>query len=58
VQGSQQASRGRAGGRRLHWPRQQVGQPWSALMAALKETREVFDRANQSVREAFKKAAA
>ena len=30
---------------------------WSVLMAALTETRAVFDRANQSAREAFKKAA-
>ena len=33
-------------------------QSWSALNAALEETRGVFDRANQSVREALKKAAA
>ncbi|HWM45847.1 MAG TPA: hypothetical protein VNR11_02915 [Xanthobacteraceae bacterium] len=31
---------------------------WSVLMTALNETRAVFDRANQSAREAFKKAAA
>ena len=31
---------------------------WSALMAALTETRTVFDRANQAAREAFKKATA
>lgn len=31
---------------------------WSALMGALTETRALFDRANQSVRDAFKKAAA
>jgi hypothetical protein len=38
---------------------QQAGtESWSALMAALTETRAVFDRANQSAREAFKKAAA
>ena len=30
---------------------------WSALMGALTETRALFDRANQSVRDAFKKAA-
>ncbi len=33
-------------------------QSWAALNAALAETRGVFDRANQSVREALKKAAA
>ena len=33
-------------------------QSWAALNAALAETRDVFDHANQSVREAFKKAAA
>ena len=33
-------------------------QSWDALNAALAETRGVFDRANQSVRDAFKKAAA
>jgi DNA repair exonuclease SbcCD ATPase subunit len=32
-------------------------QSWSALMAALTETRTVFDRANQAAREAFKRAA-
>ena len=32
-------------------------QSWSALMAALTETRAVFDRANQAAREAFKRAA-
>ena len=32
-------------------------QSWSALTAALTETRAVFDRANQAVREAFKRAA-
>jgi hypothetical protein len=31
---------------------------WSALMGALTETRALFDRANQSVRDAFKMAAA
>jgi hypothetical protein len=31
-------------------------QSWSALMAALTETRAVFDRANQAAREAFKRA--
>jgi hypothetical protein len=30
---------------------------WSALSAALAETRAVFDRANQTAREAFKRAA-
>ena len=30
---------------------------WSVLMAALTETRAVFDRANQAAREAFKRAA-
>jgi hypothetical protein len=30
---------------------------WSALSAALAETRGVFDRANQAAREAFKRAA-
>ena len=33
-------------------------QSWSAMMAALKETRATFDRANQAAQEAFKKAAA
>jgi hypothetical protein len=33
-------------------------QSWAALNAALAETRGVFDRANQSVRDAFNKAAA
>ena len=38
---------------------QQAGtESWSVLMAGLTETRAVFDRANQSAREAFKKAAA
>jgi hypothetical protein len=32
-------------------------QSWSALMAALTETRAVFDRANEAAREAFKRAA-
>jgi hypothetical protein len=32
-------------------------QSWSALMAALTETRAAFDRANQAAREAFKRAA-
>ena len=32
-------------------------QSWSALMAALTETRTAFDRANQAAREAFKRAA-
>jgi hypothetical protein len=32
-------------------------QSWSALMAALAETRAVFDRANQAAQEAFKRAA-
>jgi hypothetical protein len=32
-------------------------QSWSALMAVLTETRAAFDRANQAVREAFKRAA-
>jgi hypothetical protein len=32
-------------------------QSWSALMAALTETRTVFDRANEAAREAFKRAA-
>ena len=32
-------------------------QSWSALMAALTETRTIFDRANQAAREAFKRAA-
>ena len=32
-------------------------QSWSALMAALAETRGAFDRANQAAREAFKRAA-
>ncbi len=32
-------------------------QSWSALMAALAETRAAFDRANQAAREAFKRAA-
>jgi 3-dehydroquinate synthetase len=32
-------------------------QSWSSLMAALTETRAAFDRANQAVREAFKRAA-
>ena len=32
-------------------------QSWSVLMAALTETRAVFDRANQAAREAFKRAA-
>lgn len=31
-------------------------QSWSALMAALTETRSAFDRANQAVREQFKRA--
>jgi ElaB/YqjD/DUF883 family membrane-anchored ribosome-binding protein len=36
----------------------QVGsQSWSALMAALADTRAAFDRANQAAREAFKRAA-
>jgi ElaB/YqjD/DUF883 family membrane-anchored ribosome-binding protein len=34
------------------------GESWATYMAALAETRSVFDRANQSAREAFKKAAA
>ena len=33
-------------------------QSWSALMTALSETRAAFDRANQSARDAFRKAAA
>jgi hypothetical protein len=33
------------------------GQSWSALMAALTETRAAFDRANQAARDAFKRAA-
>jgi hypothetical protein len=33
-------------------------QSWSALTAALTETRAVFDRANQTAREAFKRATA
>jgi hypothetical protein len=33
-------------------------QSWSALMAALTETRGAFDRANQAAREAFKRASA
>lgn len=38
---------------------QQAGtESWSVLMAGLTETRAAFDRANQSAREAFKKAAA
>jgi hypothetical protein len=32
-------------------------QSWSSLMAALKETRAAFDRANQAAREAFMRAA-
>ena len=32
-------------------------QSWSALMAALTETRTAFDRANEAAREAFKRAA-
>ena len=32
-------------------------QSWSALMAALTETRAAFDRANQAARDAFKRAA-
>jgi hypothetical protein len=32
-------------------------QSWSALMAALTETRAVFDRANQAAREAFRRVA-
>ena len=32
-------------------------QSWSALMAALTETRAAFDRANQAAQEAFKRAA-
>ena len=32
-------------------------QSWSALMAALTETRTTFDRANEAAREAFKRAA-
>ena len=32
-------------------------QSWSALMAALTETRTAFDRANQAAREAFKRVA-
>jgi len=31
-------------------------QSWSALMAALTETRAAFDRANQAARDAFKRA--
>jgi SMC interacting uncharacterized protein involved in chromosome segregation len=38
---------------------QQAGnESWSVLMGALTETRAVFDRANQSAREVFKKSAA
>ena len=33
-------------------------QSWSALTAALTETRAAFDGANQSAREAFKRASA
>lgn len=33
-------------------------QSWSVLMAALKETRATFDRANQAAQDAFRKAAA
>jgi hypothetical protein len=33
-------------------------QSWSALTAALTETRTIFDRANQTAREAFKRATA
>ena len=33
-------------------------EPWSALNAALNETRAAFDRANQAVRDAFKRATA
>jgi hypothetical protein len=41
--------------RKLH----QAGyQSWSALMAALSETRAAFDHANQAAQEAFRKAAA
>jgi predicted negative regulator of RcsB-dependent stress response len=32
-------------------------QSWSALMAALTETRAAFDRANEAAREAFRRAA-
>jgi hypothetical protein len=32
-------------------------QSWSALMGVLTETRTAFDRANQAVREVFKRAA-
>ena len=32
-------------------------QSWSALMTALAETRTAFDRANQAVQEAIKRAA-
>jgi hypothetical protein len=32
-------------------------QSWSALMAALTETRAAFDRANEAARDAFKRAA-
>ena len=41
---------------KLHRLNQAGAQSWSALMAALKETRASFDRANQAAQEAFKKA--
>jgi hypothetical protein len=42
---------------KLHKLNQAGTQSWSALMAALTETRTIFDRANQAAREAFKRAA-
>jgi hypothetical protein len=42
---------------RLKKLNQAGAQSWSALMAALTETRAAFDRANQAARDAFKRAA-
>jgi hypothetical protein len=43
--------------KRLEKLNQAGTQSWSALMAALTETRTAFDRANEAAREAFKRAA-
>jgi hypothetical protein len=42
---------------KLHKLNQAGTQSWSVLMGALAQTRAAFDRANQAVQEAFKRAA-
>jgi hypothetical protein len=49
---------GAAAAEKQHQRMNEAGkQSWSALMTALAETRTAFDRANQAVQEAFKRAA-